>query len=58
MFFSEGEDGEESKAINKRKSDNLQRKEDHGKQQSSFFEGYDRNVKAHELPLGTFASWL
>jgi hypothetical protein len=62
--FSEGEDdGEESKAINKRNTDNLQRKaalhsNDHGKQQSSFFEGYDRNLKAHELPLGTFASWL
>ncbi|KAL9379637.1 hypothetical protein Peur_028119 [Populus x canadensis] len=55
--FSEGEDdGEESKAINKRNTDNLQRKaarhsNDHGKQQSSFFEGYDRNLKAHELPL-------
>jgi hypothetical protein len=62
--YSEGEDdGEESKAINKRNTDNLLRKaahhsKDSGQQQTSFFEGYDRNVNAHELLLGTFSSWL
>lgn len=55
--YSEGEDdGEESKAINKRNTDNLLRKaahhsKDSGQQQTSFFEGYDRNVNAHELLL-------
>ncbi|KAB5512457.1 hypothetical protein DKX38_029485 [Salix brachista] len=55
--YSEGEDdGEESKAINKRNTDNLLRKaahhsKDSGQQQTSFFEGYDRNVNARELLL-------
>lgn len=55
--YSEGEDdGEESKAINKRNTDNLLRKaahhsKDSGQQQTSFFEGYDRNVNAQELLL-------
>ncbi|KAJ6422293.1 hypothetical protein OIU84_027280 [Salix udensis] len=55
--YSEGEDdGEESKAINKRNTDNLLRKaahhsKDSGQQQTSFFEGHDRNVNARELLL-------
>ncbi|CAK7340029.1 unnamed protein product [Dovyalis caffra] len=57
--FSEGEDdGEDSKAINKRNADHILRKaalhskdHGHGQQQTSFFEGHDRNVNADELPL-------
>ncbi|KAK8546060.1 hypothetical protein V6N13_067298 [Hibiscus sabdariffa] len=53
--FSEGEDDtEESKAINKRNSDNLLRKaalniKNHGQEKTVLSDGFDRNLSSHEL---------